>query len=61
MNYGEKGQKYYEENKVLQEVDIRLDAIGLQFYLFKADRCPEIMSTVRASSFWTKCTKPIKR
>ena len=54
MNYGEKGQKYYEENKVLQEVDIRLDAIGLQFHLFKADRCPEIMSTVRASSFWTK-------
>jgi len=38
VNYGEYGEKYYQENKELIDEGIRLDAIGFQFHFFNGKK-----------------------
>lgn len=50
VNYGEKAQRYYNENKYLKENGIRLDAIGYQFHLFNGkDTLEQLINGVELS------------
>ena len=39
VNYGEVGEKYYQENKKFLEEGVRLDSIGFQFHFFSGESC----------------------
>ena len=49
VNYLERGERYYRENKELLEEGIRLDAIGFQFHFMYGEACMDRHITGDAS------------